>query len=303
MRYYLTSIGIRITSIIVSGWIVIYGVERLGLSIMPLLAGLGVGGLAIALAVRPTLENMIGGMILYIDKPVAVGDFCRFNNPGGNQIGMVETIGLRSTRLRMREDTLVTIPNSEFSQLQLENLSSRERTLLRTTLALRYETTADQLRYVLGQLRKLMIGHPKVSPERLRVRFKGFGDSSLDVDIAAYIRTMSFHEYCAIREDINLRIIDIVKDAGTGFAFPSQTAYLANDTGLDDEKSRLAEKEVSTWRDQQKLPFPNFDQDEEDQLTDTLDYPPQGAPSRQSDESDASAPKAGTWKWRRHRRP
>ena len=316
VHHYLTSIGIRITSIVMAGWIVIYGIERLGLSIMPLLAGLGVGGIAIALAVRPTLENMIGGMILFIDKPVGVGDFCRFNNPGGNQIGMVETIGLRSTRLRMREDTIVTIPNSEFSQLQLENLSIRERTLMRATLALRYETTADQLRYVLAQLRKMMIGHPEVSAERLWVRFKGFGDFSLDIDFFAYIRTASYREYRAIREDINLRIMDIVKDAGTGFAFPSQTAYLANDGGLDSEQTRRAEEQVTGWRSDGSLPFPEFEQLEEQQFADTLDYPPAGAPVSQTDDlysddeqiqkgnaSGVRSKKTKNWKWKRNRRP
>ena len=316
VHHYLVSIGIRIISIIFAGWIVLYGVERLGLTIMPLLAGLGIGGVAIALAVRPTLENIIGGMILFIDKPVSVGDFCRFDSPVGNQIGTVEKIGLRSTRLRMREDTLVTIPNAEFSQLQLENLSSRERTLIRTTLALRYETTVDQLRYALAQLRKMMIGHPQVSPERLRVRFKDFGDSSLDVEIFAYIRTASYLKYRAIREDINLRIMDIVKDAGTSFAFPSQTAYLANDSGLDSEQTRRAEEQVAGWRSDGSLPFPEFEQLEEQQLADTLDYPPAGAPASQTDDlysddeqtqkgngSGVRSKKTKNWKWKRNRRP
>ena len=300
VHHYFVSIGIRIISIIFAGWIVLYGVERLGLTIMPLLAGLGIGGVAIALAVRPTLENMIGGMILFVDKPVSVGDFCRFDSPGGNQIGIVEKIGLRSTRLRMREDTLVTIPNAEFSQLQLENLSSRERTLMRTTLALRYETTVDQLRYVLAQLRKMMIGHPQVSPERLRVRFKDFGDSSLDVEIFAYIRTNSYQDYRAIREDINLRIIDIVKEAGTGFAFPSQTTYFRRDTGLNDEKTRQSEVEVEGWRSRSDLPFPDFGPEDKEQFADTIEYPPAGSPK--IFQSDKRPKRIRIWKWKRHQR-
>ena len=171
------------------------GLEDLGVSLMPLLAGLGVGGFAIALAVRPTLENFIGGVILFLDKPVNVGYICCF----GDQIGFVESIGLRTARVRKYEDTIVSIPNAEFSQMQLENLSARERTLFQVILALRYETTAEQLRYVLTKLRKMLIGHPKVSPERLRVRFRRFGDTSLDIEVFAYIRTSDYPEYWAIR--------------------------------------------------------------------------------------------------------
>ena len=312
VHHYLASIMIRILSIVIAVWIVIFGVERFGLSIMPILAGLGVGGIAIALAVRPTLENLIGGIILFIDKPIEVGDLCRYSSPTGSQVGIVEKIGLRSTRIRKYEDTLITIPNAEFSQLQIENLSSREMTLLRFTLSLRYETTADQLRFVLTHLRIMLIGHPEVSPERLRVRFKGFGDSSLDVEIFAYIRTNAYPEYWAIREDINLRIIDVVNDAGTGFAFPSQTTYLTQDTGLDKEKIRRSEEKVEDWRSDHTLPFPEIEEEEQEKIEDILDYPPAGSPSyrpdrypsppdkdTENDRSSSHSMKTKNWKWKR----
>jgi len=254
---YLIGITLRILSLIIAVWTVVDGLEDLGVSLVPLLAGLGVGGFAIALAVRPTLENFIGGIILYLDKPVNVGDICSF----GDQIGFVESIGIRTTRIRKYEDTIVSIPNAEFSQMQLENLSERERTLFQVILSLRYETTAEQLRYVLTKMRKMLIGHPKVSPKLLRVRLLLFGDSSLDIEVFAYIRTNDYPEYWAIREDINLRIMDIVKEAGTGFAFPSQTTYFTKDTGLDAEKSRMAEAQVEDWRTKGKLPFPEFDKE------------------------------------------
>ena len=314
VKHYLTSIFIRLLSYAIAVWIVLYGIEGFGLSIMPLLAGLGVGGIAIALAVRPTLENFIGGIILFMDKPIEVGDICQYDSPSGSQIGIVEKIGLRSTRLRKFEDTLITIPNAEFSQLQIENLSIREMTLMRFTLNLRYETTADQLRFVLTHLRMMMIGHPKVSPERLRVRFRGFGDSSLDVEIFAYIRTNTYPEYWAIREDINLRIIDIVKEAGTGFAFPSQTTYFTQDTGLDKEKSRDSEAQVEKWRSDNNLPFPEVEGEEQEQFADTLDYPPAGSSAhranshdsigqRKKNNSSAQSKPAKTWEWKRHQRP
>jgi len=252
------AISMRIVSLVVAFWVLLEGVERLGLSVIPMLASLGVGGVAIALAVRPTLENLIGGFILFSDKPVRVGDFCRF----GEQVGSVEKIGLRSTRIRTLEDTTVIVPNAEFAQLQLENISIRNKTLFRVTLGLRYETTSEQLRYVLANLREMLLGHPKVSVEEsLRVRFRRFGDYSLDIEIFAYLLTNVWPEYWAIREDLNLRIIDIVKEAGTGFAFPSQTAYFTQDSGLDAERSRAAEAQVENWRVKGKLPFSDFDKE------------------------------------------
>ena len=247
----LIKITTRIISLVIAVWVVLEGADRFGISIVPMLAGLGVGGLAIALAVRPTLENLIGGFILYMDKPVRVGDLCRF----GDQLGFVEEIGLRSTRIRKYEDTVVSVPNAQFSQLELENLSKRKNILFRMTLGLRYETTSDQLRYVLAKLREMLQGHPKVSSESLLVKFRQFGDYSLDIMVFAYVLTDDRLEFWAIREDLNLRIMDIVKEAGTGFAFPSQTAYLADDSGLDAERSRKAEAQVEDWRVKGKLPF------------------------------------------------
>jgi MscS family membrane protein len=253
----LIKITAHIISLVIAVWVVLEGADRFGLSIVPMLAGLGVGGLAIALAVRPTLENLIGGFILFMDKPVRVGDLCQF----GDQLGFVEEIGLRSTRIRKYEDTVVSVPNAQFSQLELENLSKRKNILFRMTLGLRYETTSDQLRYVLAKLREMLLGHPKVSSESLLVRFRQFGDYSLDITVFAYVLTNDRLEFWAIREDLNLRIMDIVKEAGTGFAFPSQTAYLTDDSGLDAERSREAEVQVEDWRVKGKLPFPDFDKE------------------------------------------
>ncbi len=264
----------RVAGLAVALWVLVEGAENLGLSVIPIIAGLGVGGLAIALAVRPTFENLIGGFILFIDKPVRVGDRCRF----GGQLGDVETIGLRSTRIRTRENTLLTIPNAEFAHMQIDNLSQREFTLYRVTLSLRYETTPEQMRYVLAKTREMLLGHPKVTPFDLRVRFRDLGEYALNIEIFAYTRTNKFSEYWAIREDLNLRIMDIVKEAGTGFAFPSQTAYLGRDAGLDAQRGQEAETRVQAWRAKGRLPFPNFDAQESERLQDILDYPPEGSP-------------------------
>jgi len=187
-----------------------------------MLAGLGVGGLAVELAVRPTLENVVGGFVLFADAPVRVGEFCRF----GDKLGTIEAIGLRSVRVRGIDRTVITIPNADFSQLELVNFSRRDSILLQTTVQLVYETTPDQMRLVLSRLRDLLIEHPKISPEPARVRFIGYGESSLDVEIFAYVMTRDFNEFLEIQEDVNLHIKDIVEDSGSGFAFPSRTLYV-----------------------------------------------------------------------------
>ena len=118
----------------------------------------------------------------------------------------------------------------------------------------------------------------RIDNDPARVRFKEFGAYSLDLEVFAYVTSNEWNEYLAIREDLNLRIMDIVAEAGTGFAFPSQTAYLGRDSGLDAEKSRDAEGKVQFWRDRGKLPFPQFEEEERERLEDLLDYPPKGSP-------------------------
>lgn len=218
--------------------------DGFGFNITALIAGLGVGGLAVALAAQKPLENLFGGATLIADRPVKVGDFCRF----GDKLGVVEEIGLRSTRMRTLERTLVTVPNSSFAALELENFAARDKILFRPRLGLRYETSADQLRFALARIKQVLTDHPRVDPDPARVRFVGFGDSSLDVDIWAYVTATDFNEYLEIAEDLNLRLMDAVAEAGTSFAFPSTTAYLAKDDGLDAEKARRAAEQGAALR-------------------------------------------------------
>ena len=155
----------RIVGVLLAATIVIWGVRDLGADLIPILAGLGVGGLAVALAAQRTFANLIGSLILFLNKPVKVGDFCRY----GDQIGTVESIGLISTRIRSLERTIVTVPNAEFSEIKLDNFAARDQRLLQTTLQLRYETTPEQMRFVLASLREMLLGHPMVTPEPARV--------------------------------------------------------------------------------------------------------------------------------------
>lgn len=207
---------------------VVAALDSFGFNVTALVAGLGVGGLAVALAAQKTLENLFGGVTVLADRPVQVGDFCRF----GDKVGIVEEIGLRSTRIRTLDRTIVTVPNAEFSTLQLENFAARDQMRLNTTLGVRYETTSDQLRRTLEALRGVLREHPRVSEDPRRVRFVGFGASSLDIEVYAYIETTDWNEYLELREEIYLKMMDAVERAGTGFAFPSQTVYLTQDEGI-----------------------------------------------------------------------
>jgi MscS family membrane protein len=246
--------------------------QHLGFNVTGIIAGLGVGGIALALAAQKSIENLFGGVTLIADQPVRVGDFCRF----GDKLGTVEDVGLRSTRVRTPDRTVLTIPNGDFSQTQIENFGERDRIRLFCMLGLRYETTPDQLRHVITGLRRLLVAHPKVTPDPARVRFVGFGAYSLDLEVFAYVATADWNEFLAVREDIFLRMMEIVAESGTGFAFPSNTTYLARDGGMDKERTREAEHVVRQWREESKLPFPGLGAETISELEDTLDYPPRG---------------------------
>jgi len=250
--------------------------DNFGFNVTALVAGLGVGGIAVALAAQKSIENLFGGIMLYADRPVRVGQFCRF----GDKVGTVEEIGMRSTRVRTLDRTIVTIPNAEFSSIQIENFARRDFIRLFAVLGLRYETTPEQLRHILVEIRRLLYAHPMVSNDPARIRFIGFGAYSLDLEIFAYVTTADWAEFLGVREDVFLRIMDLVEASGTGFAFPSQTLYIGKDDGLDGERARAAESEVKGWREQGELFLPDFSDEEIQRLGGGHPWPPEGAPGR-----------------------
>jgi MscS family membrane protein len=241
-----------------------------GFDLTAVLTGLGLGGVAIAFAAQKTLENLFGGIMLISDKPIQVGDFCR----AGEFQGVVEDIGLRSTRLRTPERTIVSIPNGQLSTMSLENFASRDRIRFRHMIGLRYETQADQLRYVLAEVRRLLYEHSKVDSTDARVRFVGFGTSSLDVEVVAYVLATDFAVFLGIQEDLLLRIMDIIEASGTSVAFPSQTTYVVGDPGLNAARSQEATKKVQDWRESNELPFPDFPIQKIAEFSHTIEYPP-----------------------------
>jgi MscS family membrane protein len=188
-------VGARLLAIFGSAALLALGADRLGVPVYGIVAGLGVGGLAIALAAQPTIENLIGGLNLFADKPIRVGEVCRY----GTDIGTVEAIGIRSTRIRAPDRTLTTIPNAALAKMPIVNLTRRDRMLIQTVVGLRYETTTEQLRYVLVRLRELLLGHPRIDPEVARARLVRFGESSLDIEVFAYVTTSDWAEFLGIR--------------------------------------------------------------------------------------------------------
>lgn len=269
----LLRLGARVIGFVGGAMILVYGAQDLGLPVLGLLAGLGVGGFAVALAVRPTLENLIGGVILYLDRPVRVGDVCSF----GDKFGTVESIGVRSTQIRALDRTLISIPNATFADMEIVNWAKCDRMLILSTIDLRRETEPDQLRYVLARIREMLHAHPRIHLDTVRVRFVGYGESSFTIQIRAYALTREWNDFYAIREDVFLRVNQIVAESGTGFAMPSQTLYIGRDAGLNRERSEAAADEVAAWRESGQLPFPVLPASRIDQLANTLDYPPRGS--------------------------
>ena len=241
----------------------------LGFNLTTVLAGLGIGGLAIALAAQKTLENLFGGISVLADEVIRVGDYCRF----GDRSGTVEDISLRSTRVRTDARTELYIPNGALATMSIENFTRRDKILFNPALAIRYETTADQLRYLLAEIRRMLYQHPKVESGSAYIRFANFDTSALRLEIFSYVLTRDANEFNAIREDILLRIMDLVEKSGSRLAFPSQTLYFSRDSGLDKEKTAAAEQHVQQWRDQHQLPFPDFAPADKSTFRGSIVYP------------------------------
>ena len=187
------------------------------------LTGLGVGGIAVALAAQKTLENVIAGISLIADQAVHVGDTLKV----GDVVGTVEEVGLRSTRIRTTDRSVLCVPNSQIANMSLETLSARDRFWFHPIVGLRYETTPLQMRSVTADVYKLLAGHPSLDSSSARVRFVRLGASSLDVEIFAYLFARDWNHFLEIQEDLLLRVMEIIEHAGAEIAFPSQTMYLA----------------------------------------------------------------------------
>jgi MscS family membrane protein len=210
--------------------------DSLGFQVASLLAGLGIGGIAVAFGAQKTVENVFGSLAIGVDQVFRVGDTVRVDD----FVGTVERIGMRSTRFRTPDRTLITIPNGKLSDSRTETFAARDRIRLFTNLGLTYGTTAAQLREVVTEIEAALRSHPKVFPEGIGVRFSAFQESALNVEVMAYFQTLDWDEFSAIRTDLFLRFMEIVERAGTTLAFPTRTVHLVSHEVSHDRASERA---------------------------------------------------------------
>lgn len=227
-RYNMTSTlafvrrGVKIILFVI---ILIFILNSYGVDVTAGLAALGIGGIALALGAQKTLENFIGSLSIVIDQPLYVGDFCKI----GDTTGTVEDIGMRSTRLRTNERTVVTIPNGELSGQRIENFARRSRFLLNRRMVLRYDASSEAIRDFLDRGRAVLADQPKIVQEGVMLRLLGFSDTGYLVEIWCNVQTGDVNEFLSIQAEVTLAMIDAARDAGVYFAIPSQTFLPAVD--------------------------------------------------------------------------
>jgi MscS family membrane protein len=223
----------RLTRVLMVIIVFVAALALFGLHVGTALAGLGIGGLAIALAAQKSLENLIGGVSLLMDKAVHVGNFCKI----GTQAGAVEDIGLRSVKLRTSDQSLLVVPNGLLAQMQFENFGPRRKCLLNQRFSLRIETQAEQLRALLDRVQIMLNEHPLIETGTSRICVANFAGAAFELELWAFVTTCDWTEFTVIRQEVILKIAEIVEAAGTRFAAPTQLTYVANDADADAQKT------------------------------------------------------------------
>jgi len=224
--------------------------SRLGFDMTTALAGLGIGGIAIGFGAQQTIANLFGGVSVLGDEVIRVGDVCKF----GDRTGVVEDIGLRSTRVRTEDRTLLVIPNGTVATINVENFSRRDKILFKTVLGFHLDTPAANLNSILSEIRRVVSDHPKIEKATVRVRLVELAPASLNVELLCYVLTQDFNEFAEIREELLLRIMHFVEDSGNSLA-SSQTLYLSDGAGTEKIKAvakPATEKDGVTPKDSRK---------------------------------------------------
>ncbi len=222
LMFQLTAIVAKTTKIFIGIVFLILIIQNLGYSVSSLLAGLGIGGLAVALAAKDTLGNFFGTVTIFLDRPFIIGDWIITDGVEGN----VESIGFRSTKIRTFARSLVTIPNNIMANLKVENMSKRPMQRVYMTIGVTYDTPPDKMEKGLAAIREIIGGHPHVHKDYYQIYFTGFGASSLDIMLYYFIELPTWAEFLKVREQINLSIMRALAELGIEFAFPTQTIYL-----------------------------------------------------------------------------
>lgn len=226
----LLPLSARLGKVVVAAIAVVGVLSLFGYPVASLLAGLGLGGLALALAAQKTVENLFGAFSIGVDQPFREGDFVKIED----FVGTVEAIGLRSTRFRTLDRTIVTIPNGRLADMRLESFTARDRLRLSAIIGLVYETTSAQMRQVIVGFDRVLRQHPKIWHDAVVVRFREFAASSLDIEIMAWFATDEWSEFQLIRQEILFQFMDVVAAAGTSMAFPTRTIHIASSPPHDD---------------------------------------------------------------------
>ncbi len=197
-------------------------IQNLGYSISGLLASLGIGGLAVALAAKDTLSNIFGSLMIILDRPFHIGDWVK----AGDLEGTVEEVGFRSTKIRTFAKTLISVPNNKVADMAIDNFSRMPKRRIKLSVGVTYETTPAQMREAVSQIRQMLKSHPAINQDFMLVHFTDFGDSSLDILIYCFTTTTVWGQYLEAREDVSLKIMEILENLAIEIAFPSRTLYL-----------------------------------------------------------------------------
>jgi MscS family membrane protein len=198
-------------------------ISGFGYPVASIIAGLGIGGLALALAAQKTGEDLFGSLVIGLDKPFLVGDFVKIDN---GVTGDIEEIGLRSTKIRTLDRTLVSIPNGKLAMMQIESFTARDRMRISCTLRLVYQTTTAQISQITKEIEAAIRAHPRTWQDLVIVRVQEFGDYSINIEVMSWMQTQDWIEFRQLREDVLMQFPSIIEKAGTHFAIPSQRIFL-----------------------------------------------------------------------------
>ena len=196
--------------------------NNLGVNITTVLAGLGVGGLAVALALQKPIEDMMGALSIFSQAPFRVGDLCKYRQV----FGIIEDIGLRTTRIRTLTNTVVSIPNAQIAYEEVENISYRSKIRYWPTLRLRYDTSQEQLVQVRDDILELLHAHEMIHENPVRVRLTDFDRDAILIKLHSFVKTTDYTEYLEVSEELNLGIMKIVERAGARFALPAASVQI-----------------------------------------------------------------------------
>jgi MscS family membrane protein len=205
----------------------VLALQNLGYSVGSLLAGLGIGGLAIAMASKDTVANLFGSLVIFLDKPFQIGDWIEL----GDLEGTVEEVGLRTTRVRTFANSLITLPNSQFTTQPVNNWSKMKKRRIMMTVGVTYDTTPEQLDELVRRIRDLIAADEKLHDDFYLVNFDSFGPSSLDIFIYCFTVTTNWGEFLQAKQEFMLRLMALVDELGLSFAFPTQTVHLEAPAG------------------------------------------------------------------------